>query len=96
MADIERLRVELKKTLHKMMMEDTQIWLIKTLLRMKLATWDIYNFATKQADLRTTIKSLDWKTINCALRMKLRDIRLILKGETKKESQARTEFKNKF
>ena len=49
MADIEGLRKELKKTLHKMMIQDTQIWLIKTLLRIKLATWDIYNFATNKA-----------------------------------------------
>ena len=81
MADFERLKTELKKTLHKMMLEDTRSWLVKTLLKMKLATWDVYNLAKKQADLRTTNKALDWKTINCALRTKLRDIRLTLNGE---------------
>ena len=81
MADFERLKTELKKTLHKMMLEDTRSWLVKTLLKMKLATWDVYNLAKKQADLRTTNKALDWKTINCALRTKLRDMRLTLNGE---------------
>ena len=96
MADIEGLRKELKKTLHKMMIQDTQIWLIKVLLRLRLATWDIYNFATKQADLRTTIKSLDWKTINCALRTKLKDIRQTLNGEKKRKAKLEMNLKTNF
>ena len=96
MADIERLREELKKTLHRMMLEDTRIWLIKTLLRRKLATWDVYNFARKQSDLRTTIKDLDWRTMNCALRTKLKDINWTLNGEKRKKAKLEQDMRILF
>ena len=96
MADIERLREELKKTLHRMMLEDTRIWLIKTLLRRKLATWDVYNFAKKQSDLRTTIKDLDWRTMNCALRTKLKDINWTLNGEKRKKAKLKQDMRILF
>ena len=93
MADFERLKTELKKTLHKMMMENTRLWLVRKLLKKKLATWDIYNFAIKQADLRTTIKSVDWQTVNSALRAKLKDIRHTLNEERRKKSRIERELK---
>jgi len=96
MADIEGLKIELKKTLHRMMLEDTRIWLIKTLLRMKLATWDIFNFAVKQAGLRTTLKSLDWQTMKSALRAKLSDARLTLNKEKRKKSKIEQSIKRDF
>ena len=87
MADFERLKIELKKTLHRLMMEDTRIWLVKTLMKQKLATWDVYNFAANQASLRTTVKTVDWRTINAALRAKLKDIKLTLEREKRKKSK---------
>ena len=68
------LKIELKKALQDIMQEETKSWLIRTLLRSKTATWDIYYFAKNQAGLRTVHKNLDWQTMSAALRAKLRDI----------------------
>ena len=87
MADFDRLKSELRKTLHSIMMEESKSWLIRSLLRNKIATWDIYKFAENQADLRTSIKSLDWPTMNTALRAKLKDIKQTLIQEKKKKSK---------
>ena len=85
MADFDGLRLELKRTLHSMMMEDTKAWLIRRLLRNKLATWDIYNFAVQQAGLKTSIKSLDWHTMSSALQAKLKDTKQTLERDEKEE-----------
>ena len=69
------------------MMEDTKAWLVRSLLRAKLSTWDIYKFASHQADLRTTIRSVDWQTIKSALKAKLKDIMATLSQLRKEGSR---------
>ena len=78
MVNIEGLKLELKKALQNITLEESKAWLIKSLLKLKLSTWDVYYFAKKKADLRTTIKTLDWKTMSVAMRIKLRDIKATL------------------
>ena len=68
-------------------MEETKGWLIRALLRMRLATWDVYNFAVNQAGLRTSMKALDWQTISTALRAKLRDIYHTLSDRKRNKSR---------
>ena len=68
------LKTELKRALRDIMMQETKAWLIKTLLKTGLATWDIYFFAKKQAGIRSINRNLDWQTMSSALRAKLRDI----------------------
>ena len=64
---------ELVRALHEIMMGETRLWLLRTLISLELATWDVYNFAVNQAGLRFTIKALDWPTMKSALKAKLRD-----------------------
>ena len=84
---IDGLKIELKKALQDIMEEETKAWLIRTLLRTRLATWDIYHFAKNQAGLRTVIKHLDWQTISSALQAKLRDILSTLTHYRRKKSR---------
>ena len=58
MVHFNRNKEKLGEALHNIMMGETRLWLLKKLLNLELVTWDIYNFAVKQADLRSTIKSL--------------------------------------
>ena len=95
-ADFDRLKLELKRILHSMMMEETKAWLIRSLLKQKLATWDVFNFAVHQAELRTSIKTLDWQTVNAALRAKLKDTRQTLNREKKKKSQIECTIRRDF
>ena len=74
MVNFEGMKLELKKALQNIMIEETKAWLIKSLLRTRLATWDIYHFAKQQAGLRSILRHLDWQTMSSALRAKLRDI----------------------
>ena len=64
---------ELVRALNEIMMGETRLWLLRTLISLELATWDVYNFAVNQAGLRFTIKTLDWPTMKSALKAKLRD-----------------------
>ena len=72
--DFDGVKLELKKALQNIMIEETKAWLIRSLLRKRLATWDIYHFAKNQAGIRTIHRHLDWQTMGSALRAKLRDI----------------------
>ena len=53
--------------------------LLRSLLRQKLATRDIFFFVKGQADQRTYNKSPDWVTAELAMRAKLLDIKNGLK-----------------
>ena len=68
MVIFNRTNDELQRTLKDIMMGETRLWLLRTLLKLELVTWDIYNFAVKQADLRVTLTSLDWPTMRSALK----------------------------
>ena len=96
MADFDGLKLELKRSLHNMMMEDTKAWLLRSLLRNKVATWDVYKFAKHQADLRTSIKSLDWQTVSAALRAKLRDTQQTLIFEQRRKSRMELTIRQEF
>ena len=94
MVNFDGLKKELRETLHKMMMDETTAWLLRSLLKAKLATWDIYNFAAKQADLRTIIKTLDWRTMKSALQTKLSDVQSSLTYNRRKKSKLETQLKD--
>ena len=96
MANIEGYKLELRKALQNIMLEETKAWLIKTLLKQKLATWDVYYFARKQADLRINIKALDWSTMSSALRVKLRDMKLTIKTWRRRKSWAEDNIKKYY
>ena len=42
MVDISGLKRELSGALEDIMLGETRLWLLKTLLSQKLVTWDIY------------------------------------------------------
>ena len=96
MVNFDGLKIELKKALQNIMIEETKAWLIKTLLKTRLATWDIYHFAEKQAGLRTTLKNLDWQTMSSALRAKLRDIKTTLTYLRRSKSKLELDIKEKY
>ena len=93
---------ELERALYEIMMGETRLWLLRTLISLELATLDVYNFAVNQAGLRSTIKTLDWPTMKSALRAKLRDTvatltihrRRISVLEEKLKSEAGENFKS--
>ena len=86
MANLNRNKEKLAKALHEIMMGETRLWLLHNLLKLELVTWDIYNFARKQAELRTTLKSLDWPTMKAALKIKIRDTLLTLTKQRREKS----------
>ena len=96
MVIFDGLKLKLKKALHGVMMEETKKWLIRALLRARLATWDIYNFAINQAGLRTTIRTLDWQTMSAALRAKLRDTTTTLTAFRREKSAAELQIRQEF
>ena len=86
MVDISGLKRELSGALEDIMLGETRLWLLKTLLSQKLVTWDIYYFAVKQAGLRDNIKSLDWPTMSAALKSKIKDVIQTLTKHRRKKS----------
>ena len=69
---------ELIKTYKNISENKLRMWLIRSLISKNLATRDIYTFAQNQSELRSVVKSLDRKTMDSAMRMKLKDIKLVL------------------
>ena len=94
MVNFDGLTKELREALQDIMMMETTCWLIKSLLKAKLSTWDIYYFARNQASLRTTIKDIDWYTIRAALKAKLGDILITLKALRRKKSKLEVEMRD--
>ena len=86
MVDIDGFERELSGALEDIMLGETRLWLLKTLLSLRLVTWDIYYFAVKQADLRDNMKTLDWPTMRAALKAKIRDVKLTLTKNRKRKS----------
>ena len=86
MVILSRAKEELVGAMQSIMLGETRLWLLRSLVHLRLATWDIYNFAANQADLRIVIKSLDWHTMESALRTKIKDIMASLKIARRKKS----------
>ena len=84
--DIDGFERELSGALEDIMLGETRLWLLKTILSLRLVTWDIYYFAVKQADLRDNMKTLDWPTMRAALKAKIRDVKLTLTKNRKRKS----------
>ena len=96
MVNFEELVTELEKVLHTIMMEESTVWLINSLLKAKLSTWDVFNFASKQADLRTTIKTIDWQTVRVALAAKVKDAKATLKNMRRRKSYLELEIRTNY
>ena len=94
MGDINRIKEELVEALHKIMMEETRLWLLNRLLKLELVTWDIYYFASKQADLRSTLKSLNWPTMKAALKIKIKDTLVTLTLYRREKSRLELAIRN--
>ena len=77
----------LVKAHRKVMMSEAKMKLIKRLLAKNLCTNDIYSFICGQADVHQGSRTLDKKTMICAMRSKLRDLSYVLKSSIRENRQ---------
>ena len=84
---IDGMIKQLSKTCASIDDHKLRIWLLRKLMSKGLATRDIISFIEGQAGLRSDIKDMDTKTMNSAMRTKLKDVKTALarKIRSKKE-----------
>ena len=92
----DRVKKELIKTYKNISEGRLRIWLMKTLMSENLATREIYTFIKNQSELRSIIKSLDRKTMMSAMKMKLKDMKLVLSKNIFKKKFQETKMKEKY
>ena len=92
----DRVKKELIKTYKNISEGRLRIWLMKTLMSENLATREIYTFIKNQSELRSIIKSLDRKTMMSAMKMKLKDMKLVLSKNIFKKKFQESKMKEKY
>ena len=75
---------------------EARIWLLRQLMKLNLATRDIFHFALKQANIRIVDKTPDIPTVKHAMLAKLCDNKKVLHLEKKKKRLLEDDLKQAF
>ena len=87
---------ELVEAHRRIMMNESRLELMRSLLQRGLCTRDIYAFACSQADLCVTTSDPDRSTVKCAMKRKIRDIIQTIKMEHRKRRQKEKELLRQY
>ena len=93
------LRGKLKEISFRIVKAESRLWLFKRMLKLNIATRDVYSFVKTQADLRREFREVDVATLRVAMKAKIKDTELNLNNlhkeanVIKKEILAETGYK---
>ena len=85
-------RGKLKEISFRLIKAESRLWLFKQMLKLNIATRDVYAFVKTQADLRREFREVDVATLRVAMKAKIKDTELNLNNLHKEASMIKREI----